>query len=277
MLTASAIVIGDEILSGDVRDENSPWLAKRLARHGVPFRRIQVVPDLIDSISDAVRLELSEGRRRLILTSGGVGPTLDDVTYQAVANAVDVEVVKNGVIADNIAAGLQEIYGRGIEVNDAYVSNVYRMAYLPHGAQLLDPEATWAPGAMLDIEGGLDRGGVTIVILPGVPNQFRHLVSEVVEPRLLRGRNALPSTEYFEHDLPESFVAPYLVELKEMFPDLHIGSYPGERMLIRLSGPTDLVARAFERLRSSVRRLRLTEAGKEIAKFRIDRHREHEK
>ncbi len=85
MLEASVVVIGDEILSGYVHDANSGWLAERLRVHGVPLTRVSVVPDEHEAIDEALQAELARSRPRLIITSGGIGSTPDDLTYEAVA------------------------------------------------------------------------------------------------------------------------------------------------------------------------------------------------
>ena len=84
-LRASIVVIGDEILGGFVHDTNSHWLAGQLQTHGIPLDRVQTVPDTMAAIDEGLRMELGRSRPRLILTSGGIGSTPDDLTMEAVA------------------------------------------------------------------------------------------------------------------------------------------------------------------------------------------------
>jgi molybdenum cofactor synthesis domain-containing protein len=237
MLRASVVVIGDEILGGYVTDTNSPWLADRLRLHGVPLDRVQVVPDERADIAEALHAELSRVRPRVIVTSGGIGSTPDDITYEAVAAAVGREVVEDADIVADLARSVEWTRAQGMAVDDATVWHLNRMARIPEGCRLLRRATGWTPAVLVDIDGGAEAGGATIVVLPGVPSEFRSLVEEVVEPALLAGRNERPAVVELTHSFPESMLNLAFVDLMTRHPSVKLGSYPGQPMIVRLSGP----------------------------------------
>jgi molybdenum cofactor synthesis domain-containing protein len=264
VLEASMIVVGDEILGGYVTDANSPWLAERLRRHGVPFSRVQVVPDTAEAIDEALQAELARPRPRLIVTSGGIGSTPDDLTYEAVAASLGRDLVEDPVIGERIAGALDWSRDQGLEVSDAFAWHLGRMARIPAGSHLLLREGGWAAGVAVDVDGGTDAGGATIVILPGVPSEFRALMEHAVEPAVLEGRNVVPSVAEIEHALPESALNLTFVELMERWPAVKLGSYPGRPMLVRLSGEPDEVTEATGFVQQAVDDLSESPAGQRI-------------
>jgi molybdenum cofactor synthesis domain-containing protein len=264
VLEASMIVVGDEILGGHVTDTNSPWLAERLRGHGVPFSRVQVVPDTMDAIDEALQAELARSRPRVIVTSGGIGSTPDDLTYEAVAASLGRELVEDPVIGERIEGALDWSREQGLDVSEAFAWHLGRMARIPAGSRLLLREGGWAAGVAVDVHGGCDAHGATIVILPGVPSEFRALMEHAVEPALLVGRNPIPSITETEHALPESALNLAFVELMERWPSVKLGSYPGRPMLVRLSGDPTEVAEATDFVRGAVDELTASPAGRRI-------------
>lgn len=262
MLEASMIVVGDEILGGYVTDTNSPWLADRLRAEGVPFTRVHVVPDSVAAIDEALQAELARARPRVIVTSGGIGSTPDDLTYEAVAASLGRELVEDPVIGERIAGAIDWSRQQGLEITETFSWHLHRMARIPAGSNLLLREGGWAAGVAVDVDGGSEAGGATVVILPGVPSEFRALVEHAVEPALLRGRNVVPTVAEIEHGLPESALNPMFVELMQRWPDVKLGSYPGRPMLVRLSGEPEVVAAAEAFTRDAIDALSASSAGK---------------
>ncbi len=258
------LVIGDEILSGHVPDRNSPWLAERLRALGVPLRSVQVVADDPADIDGALRHELARTRPRVVLTSGGIGTTPDDLTYGAIADSLGRELVTDPLLQDRIEGILDWSRAQGLDVTDVFAWHVGRMARVPADAQVLTRPGGWAAAVALDVDGGADAGGATVVILPGVPAEFRALVSDVVEPLLLVGRNPVPAIEEIEHAFPESALNETFVTLLERFPDVKLGSYPGRPMLVRLTGDAERVSAAAALVRDGIDRLASTEAGRRL-------------
>jgi molybdenum cofactor synthesis domain-containing protein len=236
MLEASMVVVGDEILGGYVTDTNSPFLADRLRAHGVPFVRAHVVPDTMEAIGEAIQAELARGGPRIVITSGGIGSTPDDLTYEAVAATLGRDLVEDPVIGEHIAGAVEWSREQGYDVDETFIWHLGRMARVPAGARRLQREGGWAVAIALDVDGGSDAGGTTIVILPGVPSEFRALLEQAVEPALLAGRNPVPEVRELEHSFPESALNRTFLTMQERWPDVKLGSYPGRPMLVRLAG-----------------------------------------
>jgi molybdenum cofactor synthesis domain-containing protein len=200
--TAAALVVGNEILSGKIEEKNLAVLAQFLRPHGIELRRAEFVLDEIDTIASAVR-SLAAGHDWLF-TSGGVGPTHDDVTIAAVAQAFGVPVVSH----PELRAMLESHYG------DLITEGHLRMALVPEGATLEStPEVKW-PVARLR----------NVWMLPGIPEIFRMKIA-VLERHLPRGAApyiSLAVTTEFE----ESDIKPLLDGVVEAFPDIFVGSYP---------------------------------------------------
>ena len=261
MLEASLVVIGDEILGGYVTDTNSPWLADRLREHGVPLNRVHVVPDDARAIDEALSAELVRTRPRLVFTSGGIGSTPDDLTYEAIAASLGRELVEDPQIGERIQAALDWTRDQGLEVSDEFAWHLGRMARIPAGSRLLWREGGWAPGVAVDVDGGVDADGASIVVLPGVPSEFRAIVGQVVEPRLLAGRNVVPAVVELEHDFPESTLNLTFVEVQRRYPNVKLGSYPGSPMLVRLAGERAQVEGAAALVRAALDALATSDGG----------------
>jgi len=264
MLAASMLVIGDEILGGFVTDTNSPWLADRLRPLGVPLERIHVIPDDADAIAEALHTELARPRPRVVVTSGGIGSTPDDITYEAVAAALGRELVLDPTLAAAMRGVVERTRGRGFAVTDVFVDHVMRMARIPAGSRLMAREGGWTPAVCVDVDGGSDApdgGGATVVVLPGVPAEFRALLGEAVERMLLADRNPVPHVVELTHAFPESLLNEAFVAMQDRYPDVRLGSYPGRPMIVRLSGPRDEVEGAAAFVRTALEALDAAGAG----------------
>lgn len=205
--TAAMLVIGDEILSGRTRDSNMHHLAGELTRHGIDLREVRVVADDRDAIVAAVRA-LSADHDHLF-TSGGIGPTHDDITAEAVAAAFSVPIS----VRDDARAILQAHYDRqGSELNEARL----RMARIPDGATLIDNPISAAPGFTLR----------NVHVMAGVPQIFEAMVASVL-PTLIGGRPLL--SQSIRIDRGEGDIAGPLGALAAQHPELSFGSYPFSR------------------------------------------------
>ncbi|MEX0831935.1 MAG: molybdopterin-binding protein [Nitriliruptoraceae bacterium] len=266
------LVIGDELLGGHVTDANSPWLAGRLHAHGVPFTRIHVVPDEMAAIDEALTTELARARPRLVFTSGGIGSTPDDITYEAVAASLGRGLVEHPHLATRMDEILERTRNRGFEVDATYEHAIRRMSHVPDGSRILMLEGAWLPAVVVDVDGGCDAGGASVVVLPGVPVAFRTLITEAVEPQLIAGRNTLPATVEIRHDFPESLLNATFAHLIEATPQVKLGSYPGRPSLVRLTGPDAQVDQAKELVEAAIDRLATSEAGRQyLAEHAADR------
>ncbi len=258
------LVIGDEILGGFVEDTNSPWLARHLQAAGVPLDRVHTVPDDFAAIDEALQAELARLRPRLVVTSGGIGSTPDDVTFEAVAASLGRGLAEEPVIASRIETSLQWQADQGVDVTDDFRWHMLRMARVPEGGHLLGEDG-WVPGIRVDVDGGVDEDGVTIVILPGIPSEFRRILDDLVAPQLIDGRNPEITVAEIQHGLPESALNLTFAALLDRHPDVKLGSYPGTPMLIRLSGEADDVAAAEAFVRQQLDDLLASEGGARLA------------
>lgn len=205
--TAAMLVIGDEILSGRTRDANMHFLAGELTRTGIDLREVRIVSDDRAAIVAAVRA-LSEGFDT-VFTSGGIGPTHDDITAECIAEAFGVPIG----VREDARAILQAHYDRaGTELNPARL----RMARIPEGATLIDNPVSAAPGFTLR----------NVHVMAGVPTIFQAMVASVL-PTLTGGAPLLSQT--LRIDRGEGDIAGPLSDLAADFPDLSIGSYPFQK------------------------------------------------
>ena len=203
------LTVGDELLSGETANTNATWLASRLHERGARLRRIVVLPDERDQIAGSLNRLRSE--YDAVIVTGGLGPTHDDVTMEAVADAFDDAMVENPDAIEWIENETE--YARSDLVDGT--------TKLPATADFLPNPAGVAPGAVLD----------NVYVLPGVPEEMREMFS-LIAPAFT-GPTA--STAVLTSDQPESELVEALREASEQF-DVRIGSYPGEMVTVRIQG-----------------------------------------
>ena len=237
LVTACVIVIGNEILSGRTQDANIAFLGERLNELGVRLLEARVIPDVEDTIVATV----NEARARFdyVFTTGGIGPTHDDITAASIAKAFGVA----HTLHPEARALLEAHYPPG-EFTEAR----QRMAMTPEGAVLIENPVSKAPGFQMD----------NVFVLAGIPAiaqaMFESLSHRLVGGTPLRSRSV---TIY----LPESRIAPSLSEIQDRFPDVEIGSYPfsregrfGARLVLRSTEEPRLEAAGIE-LEAALREL----------------------
>ena len=225
--TAAMLVIGDEILSGRTRDANMHYLAGELTKTGIDLKEVRIVSDTAADIVAATR-ELAQ-RYDHLFTSGGIGPTHDDITADCIAEAFDAAI---DVRADAKALLAAHYQRQGLELNAARL----RMARIPDGAKLIDNPVSVAPGFTLG----------NIHVMAGVPAVFKAMVGSVL-PQLTGGAPLLSETLRIERG--EGDVAQPLGAVAELYPELSIGSYPfqkdgiyGTNIVLRGTDPNQLEA-----------------------------------
>lgn len=205
--TAAMLVIGDEILSGRTRDTNTHHLAGELTRHGIRLMEVRVVAD--DQPAIIAALDALRGSWDHVFTSGGIGPTHDDITADAVAAAFGVGI---GVREDARALLAAHYERSGLEFNAAR----QRMARIPDGATLIENPISTAPGFTIG----------NVHVMAGVPNVFHAMVASVL-PTLTGGAPLL--SQSLQVNRGEGEVAGPFGALAAEFPDLSMGSYPFQR------------------------------------------------
>ena len=202
--TAAMLVIGDEILSGRTRDANMYYLAGQLTEKGISLKEVRVVSDDADAIVAAVRALSSTYDH--VFTSGGIGPTHDDITADCIARAFDDHID----VRDDARALLAAFYEQtGRELNEARL----RMARIPDRATLIENPVSVAPGFTLE----------NVHVMAGVPSVFQAMVASVL-PTLTGGAPLISETVRLMRG--EGDVAVPLAQIAADFPDLQIGSYP---------------------------------------------------
>jgi len=205
--TAAMLVIGDEILSGRTHDSNTHHLAGALTAAGIDLREARVVSDDADAIIAAV--QALSGAWDHVFTSGGIGPTHDDITADAVASAMGRSI---DVRADARAILAAHYEKSGTELNDARL----RMARIPEGANLIENPVSAAPGFIIG----------NVHVMAGVPSIFKAMVASVI-PTLTGGAPML--SRNMDVQRGEGDIAAPLAELAARFPQLSFGSYPFQR------------------------------------------------
>ena len=204
MKTASIIIIGNEILSGRTQDTNSNYLAKMLVERGISLEEIRVIPDDHKIIEDVVYKEASA--KDYVFTSGGIGPTHDDITAEAIASCFDVPLS----IREDAVELLAKNYQNGKkDLNEARL----RMARIPKGAKLIKNKISGAPGFIIR----------NVFVMAGVPKIFEAMVQEIILG--LGSKNPILS-KTLKIFKTESEISERLRNYADKYKEISIGSYP---------------------------------------------------
>ena len=205
--TAAMIVIGDEILSGRTRDSNMHHLAGQLTEAGIDLKEVRVIGDERAVIVSAV--QAMSGAYDYVFTSGGIGPTHDDITADCIAAAFGASIDVREDARSILAAHYEKA---GTELNEARL----RMARIPEGADLIENPVSAAPGFRLE----------NVHVMAGVPSVFQAMVASVL-PTLTGGDPLISKTLRIERG--EGDIAGPLGRLAEAYPGLSMGSYPFQK------------------------------------------------
>lgn len=204
IVSAALIIIGNEILSGRTQDGNLAHIAKKLGGIGVSVREVRIVPDIEAEIVDAVNS--LRVKHDYVFTTGGIGPTHDDITAAAVAKAFGRPLIRHPEAYRRLEAHYKQL---DVEINDARA----RMANTPEGATLIDNPVSAAPGFKVE----------NVHVMAGVPKIMQAMLEGVL-PTLSGGATVLSRTVLCS--LPEGEIAEGLGRVQDRFPDVDIGSYP---------------------------------------------------
>ncbi len=242
------VVVGNELLSGYTQDANGPFLAGQLRELGHRVVRITIVPDTIEEI--VAGLQEAGERAELLFVCGGLGPTQDDLTIEAVASFLHRPLETPQKARDQIRRiyryGKQAGYLDTDEVDDG----AWRMARIPKGGIVIPNAEGAAPGSVHTVP---DPGPAdTLYVLPGPPTELQSVFAHLLEGELIPVGQAR-SVEEIHLATFEAPVSSTLEELAEAFPEVEIGSYPqhGEkRVIVRLTGQAEDVQAAGEQLRA---------------------------
>jgi molybdenum cofactor synthesis domain-containing protein len=220
---ASLAIIGNEILAGRTQDSNTPWIAERLTEHGIVLCEVRIIPDDPDVIVSTVQA-LSKAYD-YVFTTGGIGPTHDDITAECVAKAFGVPLERS----DEAFRALEEHYGI-----EELTPPRAKMSFVPRGARLIPNPVTAAPGFIIE----------NVHVMAGVPRIMQAMLDYVLET-IKAGKPILSNTVTCM--LPESVLAQDMENLQARYPAIQLGSYPhyrggtlGLSLVLRGTEPDDL-------------------------------------
>jgi competence/damage-inducible protein CinA-like protein len=211
VVRAGIVVTGTEVITGRIADRNGPWISERLAELGVEVAHIMVVADRPGDLESALRFMAAEGMD-LIVTSGGLGPTADDLTAEIVARFAGVDLVLDEEMEEKIAEVLRG-FARRFSFDEEAVREANRkQAMIPEGSSPLDPVGT-APGLVVPIEGKR-----VVIVLPGPPRELQPMWPRATESRPVQAvlTRATPLLAYTVRmfGIPESEIAKSLREIE---------------------------------------------------------------
>ncbi len=239
IVTAGLLVIGDEILSGRTKDKNIAYIAEYLTTIGIELKEVRVVADEEDAIVEA--LDALRSRYAYVFTTGGIGPTHDDITADAVAKAFGVPIDH-----DPTAVALLRARFGGADLNEARM----RMARIPAGGELIHNKVSTAPGFRIG----------NVFVMAGVPTIMQAML-DFVAPTLKTGAKMLAET--LRADAREGDIGGPLADIAKAHPETMIGSYPffddkrgpNTNIVVRSRDPARLAAAktAVERMLAEVR------------------------
>ncbi len=239
IVTAAMLAIGDELLSGRTRDKNIGHLATTLTVEGIDLREVRIVSDEEDDIVDAVNA--LRNRYDYVFTSGGIGPTHDDITADAMAKAF-------GVSIDHDPRAMELLTEHYQKQKMEFTTARQRMARIPDGADLIDNPVSIAPGFRIG----------NVHVMAGVPSIFQAMLENVM-PSLETGQKVV--SKHVECPFGEGTIGDPLAEIQKSNPDVAIGSYPkfdGKRystQIVVRSRDTDKIDQAIAEIKSMLQSL----------------------
>ncbi len=228
IVTAALLIIGDEILSGRTKDKNIGYIADHCTAIGIQLKEVRVVPDEEDEIVSAVNT--LRKKYTYLFTTGGIGPTHDDITADCIAKAFGVGIDYHPRALADMKASYDR---RGVEMTPARM----RMARIPDGGELVENKISVAPGFKVG----------NVIVMAGIPN-IMQVMLDAVTPTLKTGRKMMSETiELFR---PEGEIADLFSAHQQEFPGVSMGSYPfvrdqktfGTHLVLRSTDPEKLAA-----------------------------------
>lgn len=216
MKSCGIIIIGNEVLQGHIQDTNSRWIARRLTELGFDVKGIfvvgDVVEDIVDTLSFLMKLNLD-----LIFLCGGLGPTPDDKTVEAIAKCFNLKLVEDKAVSDDIFRKISFLKERQI-VDIEPTKWILKMSHIPEGSTPLKNSLGLAPGIMLSVDERL------IFVLPGVPVEMKTIFAEEVEPKLGIGERRVVKEVVLKAE--ESMFCDLVEKLENQHKRITIGMYP---------------------------------------------------
>lgn len=235
-LTAAVVVIGNEILTGRTQDSNTSWIAEKLLARGIAIREVRIIPDDEEAIIRSVN-EL-RSKHNYVFTTGGIGPTHDDITAECVARAFGLGMEQN----EEAFRMLEQYYGL-----ENLTPPRAKMASVPIGSRLIPNPVSAAPGFIVE----------NVYVMAGVPRIMHAMLDHIID-MLKVGKPVLSNT--VACTTPESMLAEDLSRLQDRYPEIEIGSYPHFRggvlglSLVLRSTEEDRLEKATDELVAIIRK-----------------------
>jgi molybdenum cofactor synthesis domain-containing protein len=234
MPTSAIVAIGDELVGGFTLDTNSHWLAERLRLLGFPVKRVTAIRDRPPEIVAQLRREFADDEVTHVFCSGGLGPTPDDRTFAALADALDRKLIVWEETRARIERRVQRMHEAGLLDSPDLTEGNLRMARIPTDPiQVFKNRRGMAPGVVYE------SSGKRIFVLPGVPLEMKGIFTEELEPQFLSEGSAATVRELRFTFAVEARFFPLMTELEQTFPDVSVGSYPNfetKELVIRCLG-----------------------------------------
>lgn len=234
MPQSSIVAIGDELVGGFTVDTNSHWMAERLRLLGYPVKRVTQIRDKPGEIMEQLGRELEDPDLTDVFLSGGLGPTPDDRTFAALAEALGRELVVWDETRARIERRVQRMHAMGLLESPDVTEGNLRMARIPaRPNHVFRNRRGMAPGALYEVK------GKRIFVLPGVPLEMKGIFTEEIEPEFLTAGNAATVRELRFTFAVEARFYPLMRDLEERYPDVSVGSYPNfetKELVIRVLG-----------------------------------------
>ena len=233
-VASTIIAVGDELVAGFTLDTNSHWLAERLRRLGYPAKRITAVRDRTKDIVLQLRTDLADLEVEDVFCCGGLGPTPDDRTLDAIAASLERELVTWQPVLDRIERRVRLMHEAGLIDSSQVAAGNRRMAQIPaRPDHVFRNRRGMAPGLVYRLD------SKRLFVLPGVPSELKGIFAEEVEPEFLNGRAGAVVHELRFMFAVEARFYPVMRELENSHPDVSVGSYPNfqtKELVIRFSG-----------------------------------------
>ncbi len=213
------LIIGNEILIGKTQDTNSNWMAKRITKYGHQVKRITTIGDKVKTISETIQ-RILQRKPDIIITSGGIGPTFDDMTLEGIASGINRKLELNEHAYNSIKKAYENAFHKGLLKLEGMTKERKKMSYLPQRSIPLPNTVGTAPGVKIV------EGNSTIFILPGVPAEMKAIFRNIIVPILKEQQSNFIEKGFIFLGIGESQIAAYTNELEKKYPQLWIKTHP---------------------------------------------------
>lgn len=261
------LIVGNEILTGDIQDTNSNWLCKLMHEKGGSVNRVTVIPDVLDTIAQEVRAAVERGVD-ILFTSGGLGPTSDDLTLEGVAIAAGCGVEIHPDALEMLKKQFQHFFDKGIIKQTELTPARKKMACIPQNSEPLFNTVGIAPGVHMRI------GETSVVCAPGIPSEHKAVVNQALEQFFedLFVQGSAFSRRITVNDGGEAYVEPIITRISQKYPEIYtkslakaIGNSPELDVIMTISGvgnKEEMLNQAYDELCSGISDLGFTVTAK---------------